>query len=61
MATFFTTSHVPVCRVVLKFVNTYPHVANKHSLFNLILDLAALDIQLVLVLYFKTVLLLLHF
>ena len=56
MVTFFTTSHVPVCRVVLKFVNTYSHVANKHSLFNLILDLAAPDIQLVLVLYFKTVL-----
>ena len=56
MTTFFTTCHVLVCRVVLKFVDTYPHVANKHSLFNLILDLAVLDIQLVLVLYFKIVL-----
>ena len=56
MTTFFYYFSCPSLQSGFEFVDTYPHVANKHSLFNLILDLAVLDIQLVLVLYFKIVL-----
>ena len=40
ITTIFTTCHVPVLKVVLKFVDTYLQVLSKSSLFVLIWDLA---------------------
>ena len=57
ITTIFTTCHVPVLKVVLKFVDTYLQVLSKSSLFVLIWDLAVVFGHTVILFY----ILLLHF